>query len=68
MIEPIPWDQEPHTAAKHRVLRSYLDGWIPVMAHQALRVRQYTIGAPRRLLVDGFRLPAFCERSTIWLS
>lgn len=57
MIEPILWDHEPHTAAKHRVLRSYLDGWIPVMAQQALRVRRYTIGAPRLLFVDGFAGP-----------
>jgi three-Cys-motif partner protein len=57
MIEPILWDRDPHTAAKHRVLRSYLDGWIPVMAQQALRMRQYAVGAPRLLLVDGFAGP-----------
>lgn len=30
MSDPILWDRDPHTAAKHRVLRAYLDGWIPV--------------------------------------
>lgn len=57
MADPILWDQEPHTAAKHRVLRSYLDGWIPVMAHQTLASRAYRIGRPRLLLVDGFAGP-----------
>jgi three-Cys-motif partner protein len=57
VVEPVLWDLEPHTAAKHRVLRSYLDGWIPVMGHQALRVRHHTIGQPRLLLVDGFAGP-----------
>jgi three-Cys-motif partner protein len=57
MADPILWDQEPHTAAKHRVLRCYLDGWIPVMAQQTLNSRAYRIGAPRLLLVDGFAGP-----------
>lgn len=57
MIEPVLWDQDDHTAAKHRVLRAYLDGWIPVMAQQALHARRFTIGPPRLLLVDGFAGP-----------
>jgi three-Cys-motif partner protein len=55
MADPILWNLEPHTAAKHRVLRAYLDGWIAVMGQQALRVA--TPEAPRLLLVDGFAGP-----------
>jgi len=55
MKDPVLWNLEAHTAAKHRVLRSYLDGWIPVMAQQTLRVA--TPEAPRLLLVDGFAGP-----------
>src|SRR5664280_2317744 len=57
MSEPVLWDLDPHTAAKHRVLRAYLDAWIPVMAQQALTVRRFSTEAPRLLLVDGFAGP-----------
>ena len=57
MADPILWDQDAHTAAKHRVLRAYLDGWIPVLGQQALNVPGYRIGPPRLLLVDGFAGP-----------
>jgi three-Cys-motif partner protein len=57
MPEPVKWKREPHTEAKHRVLRAYIDAWIPVMAHQALKVRSYQPGTPRLLLVDGFSGP-----------
>jgi three-Cys-motif partner protein len=57
MAEPTLWDREAHTAAKHRVLRAYVDGWIPVMAQQALRVQHMNLGSPRLLLVDGFAGP-----------
>ncbi|HEX2160475.1 MAG TPA: three-Cys-motif partner protein TcmP [Thermoleophilaceae bacterium] len=56
MTEPVLWNLDSHTAAKHRVLRSYLDGWIPVMAQQAQRVRSYG-GEPRLLMIDGFAGP-----------
>lgn len=56
VTESILWDREPHSAAKHRVLRSYLDGWIPVMA-QAIRARKRAGGDARLLLVDGFAGP-----------
>jgi hypothetical protein len=55
MTDPILWNLEPHTAAKHRVLRSYLDGWIAAMGQQALRVA--TAERPRLLFVDGFAGP-----------
>ena len=41
------WSIEPHTAAKHRVLRKYLDRWIPIMATQSDRLA----------LIDGFAGP-----------
>lgn len=57
MTEPVLWNLDSHTAAKHRVLRSYLDAWIPVMAQQALKTQTYSAGAPRLLMVDGFAGP-----------
>ena len=57
MPEPVRWAMQPHTAAKHRVLRCYLDGWIPIMGHQALKVRARTGEEPRLLVVDGFAGP-----------
>src|SRR4051794_27828705 len=51
------WKLEPHTRAKHQVLRLYLDGWFPVMAQQALRMQHRMIGPPRLLVVDGFAGP-----------
>lgn len=58
MTNPVLWPLDLHTAAKHRVLRSYLDGWIGVMGHQALRVRAHgPAGGPRLVMVDGFAGP-----------
>ncbi|MEX2447702.1 MAG: three-Cys-motif partner protein TcmP [Solirubrobacterales bacterium] len=54
MTNSVLWDLDPHTAAKHRVLRSYLDGWIPVLGKQAQRVGD---DDPRLMLVDGFAGP-----------
>lgn len=58
MNEPIRWSLEDHTRAKHRVLRAYLDAWIPIMGQQALKV---TNREPRLLLVDGFAGPGRYE-------
>lgn len=42
------WKLDPHTRAKHIILRVYLDGWLPAIIH----------GAERRVLViDGFSGP-----------
>jgi three-Cys-motif partner protein len=41
------WDAEEHTLAKHRILRGYLDAWIPIMARQTGRL----------ILIDGFAGP-----------
>jgi three-Cys-motif partner protein len=57
MPEPVLWPLDAHTRAKHRVLRAYLDAWIPVMAQQALKVQAMMIEKPRLLLVDGFAGP-----------
>lgn len=44
------WDIEPHTEAKHDILRRYLGAWFPIMA--------YLVGAGGRLVyVDGFAGP-----------
>lgn len=59
MEEPVLWDREPHTHAKHLVLRSYIDGWIPVMAQNELgrRRRLLSLSPPKLLMVDGFAGP-----------
>jgi len=54
MTDSVLWSLDPHTAAKHRVLRAYLDRWLPVMGTQAQRVGD---DRPRLLLVDGFAGP-----------
>jgi three-Cys-motif partner protein len=48
------WKLDDHTAAKHDVLRAYLEAWIPIMGHAALK---YGGDEPRLLLVDGFAGP-----------
>jgi three-Cys-motif partner protein len=57
MADPVLWNLDDHTRAKHRVLRAYLDAWIPIMAQQALKMRGYMGGSPRLLMVDGFAGP-----------
>lgn len=46
MPEPTFWPIAPHTAAKHKILRTYLDAWFPIMSHQG-----------RILFLDGFAGP-----------
>src|ERR1700678_3953596 len=41
------WQIEPHTAAKHIILRKYLDAWFPILAAYNSRV----------VYVDGFSGP-----------
>ncbi|MGH2739358.1 MAG: three-Cys-motif partner protein TcmP, partial [Actinomycetota bacterium] len=41
------WDAEPHTIAKHRILRKYLGGWLPAISKWNKRV----------LFIDGFSGP-----------
>lgn len=41
------WDLEPHTAAKHQILRRYLNAWLPIMSRFNKRI----------LYIDGFAGP-----------
>jgi hypothetical protein len=41
------WPIEPHTAAKHQILRKYLDAWFPILATYNKRI----------VYVDGFAGP-----------
>ena len=48
----ILWEMEPHTAAKHTILRRYLQGWIPIMSRL---VAQWAVdGRGRLVILDGF--------------
>ena len=49
MVKPrtVTWPANEHTLAKHRILRAYLEAWIPIMSK----------GNRRLLLVDGFAGP-----------
>jgi len=42
------WDLEPHTAAKHEILRRYLQAWVPILSHGNF---------PRIVFVDGYAGP-----------
>ena len=61
MADPVLWPLDDHTRAKHRVLRAYLNAWLPVMGQQAQKVIRLTNEPPRLLLVDGFAGPGRYE-------
>lgn len=46
-IKSVVWNIEPHTEAKHAILKKYLDAWLPIMTNFSDRV----------LYVDGFAGP-----------
>jgi len=46
------WDLEPHTAAKHAILRRYLQAWIPILSSAHDRV----------VYIDGFAGPGVYSR------
>jgi three-Cys-motif partner protein len=48
------WRAEPHTLAKHRILRNYLNAWIPTLA-------QSFAGRGRVVIIDGFAGPGEYE-------
>ncbi len=51
---PTVWPLEPHTAAKHAILKYYLQAWAPIMTSQAAKVR----GPSRPIrFIDGFAGP-----------
>jgi three-Cys-motif partner protein len=41
------WELDEHSAAKHAILRAYLDAWLPIMASRN----------PKLMLIDGFAGP-----------
>ena len=41
------WDLQPHTGAKHQILRKYLDAWFPILARYNSRI----------VYIDGFSGP-----------
>src|SRR3989344_3107214 len=41
------WDMEPHTQAKHAILRKYLDAWLPILSSWSKKVN----------IIDGFSGP-----------
>ncbi|MHC4402364.1 MAG: three-Cys-motif partner protein TcmP [Planctomycetota bacterium] len=51
---PTVWRAEPHTCAKHAILKGYLEAWFPILSRQAQRVRR---GSQEILFVDGFAGP-----------
>jgi three-Cys-motif partner protein len=48
---PTVWDADPHTLAKHRILKHYLDAWAPILSHAK------TVDSAELLFVDGFAGP-----------
>ena len=49
--KPIIWKQEPHTAAKHQLLKSYLGGWFPILGRWSGRI----------VFLDGFAGPGIYD-------
>ncbi len=56
---PTTWPADPHTLAKHAILRRYLQAWFPILSRQASAVaRQSRTGSSREILfIDGFAGP-----------
>lgn len=53
---PTVWPIEPHTLAKHAILKKYLDAWFPILTKQADKIGRRGKSA-RVLYVDGFAGP-----------
>lgn len=49
--KPTVYEADPHTRAKHRILKAYLERWLPILDKQAQLVKR---GKQRLLYVDGF--------------
>jgi three-Cys-motif partner protein len=47
----VPWQVEPHTLAKHEIIRKYVNAWVPIMS----LARNRKIG-----IIDGFSGPGEC--------
>lgn len=49
--KPTVYEADPHTQAKHRILKAYMERWLPILDKQAQLVKR---GKQRLLYVDGF--------------
>jgi three-Cys-motif partner protein len=58
-ILPTVWDADPHTLAKHGILRRYLDAWLPILTRQAALLRRQfgNLNSREILYIDGFAGP-----------
>jgi len=56
MADQLPpiWEARSHTIAKHQILKTYLNAWMPIMSRQSQRLG---ISNTRLLFVDGFAGP-----------
>jgi three-Cys-motif partner protein len=65
VTDPLPtvWPAEPHTFAKHAILRRYLEAWLPILTHQSHRMGRQVGTSPSReiLFIDGFAGPGEYE-------
>jgi three-Cys-motif partner protein len=53
------WPADPHTLAKHGILRRYLDAWLPILTRQAALLRKQfgNLNSREILYIDGFAGP-----------
>lgn len=53
------WPADPHTLAKHGILRRYLDAWLPILTRQAAVLRRQfgNLRSREILYIDGFAGP-----------
>jgi len=51
---PTIWRAEPHTLAKHAILKKYLEAWMPILSHQTAK---HPARLSRIWYVDGFAGP-----------
>jgi three-Cys-motif partner protein len=56
---PTTWPADPHTLAKHAILRRYLQAWFPILTRQASALARQFRNIPTReiLFIDGFAGP-----------
>ena len=57
---PTVWQAEPHTLAKHEILKGYLKAWFPILSRQS---RKVSPGSREILFIDGFAGPGEYEGS-----
>lgn len=58
------WNAEPHTIAKHAILKKYLDAWFPILSSQANQLQEKYGNSLKReiLFVDAFAGPGKYKR------